>query len=79
LYPQKGEIAIGSDADIIVWNPKTENTISVKNHHQNCDLEIFEGAKTVGAPEIVILNGEIVVEKGELVSEKKGKFLKRTI
>lgn len=79
LYPQKGEIAVGSDADIVVWNPKTENTISVENHHQNCDLEIYEGAKTFGTPEIVILNGEVMVENGKLISEKKGRFLKRTI
>jgi len=79
LYPQKGEIDTGSDADIVIWNPKIENTISVENHHQNCDLEIYEGAKTVGAPEIVILNGDVIVEKGKLVSEKKGKFLKRSI
>ncbi len=79
LYPQKGEIAIGSDADLLIWNPKTENTISVQDHYQNCDLEIYEGAKTYGTPEIVILNGEIVVENGELVSEKKGRFLKREV
>jgi dihydropyrimidinase len=79
LYPQKGEIAIGSDADIVIWNPKIGNTISVENHHQNCDLEIYEGAKTVGAPEIVLSNGEVVVKNGVLVSEKKGRFLKRNI
>jgi len=79
LYPQKGEIAIGSDADLLIWNPKTENTISVVNHHQNCDLEIYEGAKTVGAPEIVILDGEIKVENGELKSNSTGKFLRRDL
>ncbi|MBU8893399.1 MAG: dihydropyrimidinase, partial [Bacteroidales bacterium] len=77
LYPQKGEIAVGSDADLVIWNPKTENIISVENHHQNCDLEIYEGTKTVGAPEIVILNGEIKVENGKLISDNKGRFLKR--
>ncbi|MFC2104382.1 dihydropyrimidinase [Bacteroidota bacterium] len=79
LYPQKGEIAVGSDADLLIWNPKIENTISVENNYQNCDLEIYEGAKTVGAPEIVILNGEVVIENGELVSTKKGNFLKREV
>lgn len=77
LYPQKGEIAVGSDADLVIWNPKKENTISVNNHHQNCDLEIYEGFKTTGEPEIVIANGEIKVESGVLASENKGKFLKR--
>ncbi len=78
LYPQKGEIAVGSDADLLIWNPKTENIISTKNHHQNCDLETYEGFKTIGEPEIVIANGEIRVENGRLVSESKGRFLKRT-
>ncbi|PLX15972.1 MAG: dihydropyrimidinase [Marinilabiliales bacterium] len=79
LYPQKGELAVGSDADLIIWNPKTENTISIENHHQNCDLEIYAGFETIGEPEIVIANGEIKVENGMLVSESKGRFLKRTI
>ncbi len=79
LYPQKGEIAIGSDADLVIWNPEKENTISVENHHQNCDLEIYEGIKTKGTTEFVILNGEIVVENGELVLENKGRFLERSV
>ena len=79
LYPQKGEIAVGSDADLVIWNPKTENIISVENHHQNCDLEIYEGFKTIGATEYVISNGKIIVENKELVSENKGRFLKRPL
>ncbi len=78
LYPQKGEIAVGSDADLVIWDPKTENTISVENHHQNCDLEIYEGFETKGAPEFVILNGKIVIEKDQLTDfHAKGKNLKR--
>lgn len=79
LYPQKGEIAVGSSADFVIWNPKTENIISVENHHQNCDLEPYEGFKTIGTPETVISNGKVVVENSEIVSDKKGRFLKRTI
>ncbi len=79
LYPQKGEIAVGSDADLIIWNPEKENIISVKTHQQNCDLEIYEGIKTIGAPEVIIFNGEIVVENGILISDNKGNFLKRHI
>ncbi|MDX9694487.1 MAG: dihydropyrimidinase [Bacteroidales bacterium] len=73
LYPQKGEIAVGSDADLVIWNPEKENTISVKNHQQNCDLEIFEGFKTKGAAEHVIIGGKIATE------DLKGKFLARKI
>ncbi len=60
LYPDKGKIAVGSDADIVVWNRNREDTISVKTQYQNCDINIYEGIPTKGAPEIVILNGEIV-------------------
>ncbi len=78
LYPAKGEIADGSDADIVIWNPKAEKTISSKNNFQNCDLEIFEGIKTFGAPEYVISCGDIVFEKGSFTEAKnKGRFLKR--
>ena len=80
VYPQKGEIAVGSDADLVIWNPKKENTISAKTHHQNCDLEIYEGFNTKGAPKIVIENGRIVIEKEKLIDHQvKGKFLKRNL
>jgi len=74
----KGSIDIGFDADIIIWNPDFENTISVKNHHQNCDLDIFEDFKTKGLAETVIKNGKIVIENGELVIQiDSGGFIRR--
>jgi len=57
LYPKKGVIRIGSDADIVVWDPEKENIISAKTHHQNCDINIYEGFKIKGGPEFVIHNG----------------------
>ncbi|MCF6172124.1 MAG: dihydropyrimidinase [Bacteroidales bacterium] len=63
FYPAKGLIAPGADADIVIWNPEKEGTISAKTHHQNCDISIFEGVKTKGAPELVIKTGIIVLEK----------------
>jgi dihydropyrimidinase len=60
LYPQKGEIAVGSDADIVVWNPKVKSIISAKTHHQNCDVNIYEGFETEASAEVVIIGGEIV-------------------
>ncbi len=78
IYPQKGEIAVGSDADIVIWNPKTKNIISAKTHHQNCDSNIYEGFKTKGNAEIVIINGKIVLEKALIsIKTQKGKYLKR--
>ncbi len=61
LYPQKGIIARGSDADIIIWNLKIEKIISVKTHHQNSDLNIFEGYEIQGKAEHVILGGRRVI------------------
>lgn len=60
LYPDKGIIMDGSDADIVVWNPNKKNTVSAKTHHQNCDLNIYEGINTMGGPKFVVKNGEIV-------------------
>lgn len=78
LYPSKGEIEIGSDADIVIWNPNFENIINAKTHHQNCDTNIFEGIKTKGVAEYVIKNGDLVIEDKKLITPiEKGKFLKR--
>lgn len=62
MYPQKGVLEVGSDADIVIWNPDTENMISAKTHHQNCDSNIYEGFKIFGQAETVILNGKIISE-----------------
>lgn len=78
LYPTKGEIQVGADADIVIWNPEQKNTISVKNHHQNCNLEIFEGIETTGIAETVIRNGVIKVDNRKLVNEEFGKFIARS-
>jgi dihydropyrimidinase len=79
LYPSKGEIAFGSDADLVIWNPDYERTISAKTHHQNCDNNIYEGMKTRGAAKYVIAGGKVVIENEILVDpERRGKFLKRS-
>jgi len=78
LYPNKGEIAIGSDADIVIWNPDSKKTISSKTFHQNCDSDIYEGFKTTGSSEYVITHGKIIIEKGKMARiQTPGKFLKR--
>ncbi|MDR4988231.1 MAG: dihydropyrimidinase [Bacteroidales bacterium] len=60
LYPKKGVIAEGADADLVIWDPKKQQTISAKSHHQNCDHNIYEGFKTTGYPEQVILKGRLL-------------------
>ncbi len=79
LYPRKGEINNGSDADLVIWDPKPERTISAKTHHQNCDINIYEGMKVRGKADYVIAGGNVMVENGS-INEKAvgGKFLTRT-
>ena len=77
LYPRKGEIRIGADADIIIWNPDVEEQISVKTHHQNCDHNIYEGFYTKGLAETVIKSGKIIIFNRKMINEPKGIFLKR--
>jgi dihydropyrimidinase len=78
LYPRKGTIAVGSDADIVVWNPEKELTISARSHHSNVDYNLFEGTKVTGAPEVVMVRGQVIVENDELVGKPgDGQFVKR--
>src|SRR6478735_8372920 len=78
LYPRKGSIAVGSDADIVVWDPEKELTISAETHHTNVNYNLFEGTKVTGAPEVVMVRGKVIVENDELVgSAGDGQFVKR--
>jgi dihydropyrimidinase len=78
LYPRKGTIAPGSDADIVVWDPDKQLTISAKTHHSNVNYNLFEGTKVTGAPEVVLVRGQVIVENDELVAQPgAGKFVKR--
>jgi dihydropyrimidinase len=76
IYPRKGYIGKGSDADIVVWDPEATRTISAATHHQAVDFNIFEGMKCHGVPLVVISNGRVVLENGELnVVQGTGKFV----
>jgi dihydropyrimidinase len=78
LYPRKGTIAVGSDADIVVFDPARESTLSVATHHTTCDYSLYEGTEVTGLPELVLVRGKVVVEGGELVAEPgHGEFVKR--
>jgi dihydropyrimidinase len=79
LYPRKGDIAPGFDADLVIFDPEAEHVISADSHHMNCDYSLFEGMQASGAPETVLLRGEVVVEKGAFVSsaEGRGRFIAR--
>lgn len=78
MYPRKGTIAIGSDADLVVFDPNMEHTISVKTHHMNCDYSAYEGKKVKGKVETVILRGQIAIENEECkLKAGYGQFIHR--
>jgi dihydropyrimidinase len=79
LYPRKGTIAPGFDADIVVYDPEHERTISAETHHMNVDYSCYEGWTVKGLPEIVLQRGNVLVENGEWHGkEGQGQFLKRS-
>lgn len=76
IYPKKGRIAAGSDADIVVWNPHATRVISAKTHHQAVDFNIFEGMEVHGISEYVVCHGRVVVEEGDVRAiSGMGKFV----
>ncbi len=78
LFPKKGTIAVGSDADIVIFDPNREETISAKSHHMNVDYSAYEGWKVKGVAETVFSRGKIVVERGQYIGRAgDGRFLKR--
>ena len=78
LFPRKGTIAVGSDADIVIFDPNEEMTISVKNSHMNVDYSAYEGLKVKGVTKTVLSRGDVVIEDGKYVAKPgRGEFLKR--
>ena len=78
LYPRKGAIAIGSDADLVVFDPEYRGVISAKTQAMNVDYSAFEGWKIQGRPSVVTVRGEIAVRDGKFVgSQNRGQFLQR--
>jgi dihydropyrimidinase len=83
LFPKKGTIAVGSDADIVIFNPERKETISVSNtctHHMRVDYNTYEGMTVQGIAETVISRGKVVVNNCEYTGKKgDGKFIKRSL
>jgi dihydropyrimidinase len=78
MYPQKGEIAPGSDADLVLWDPAAPLTISAKTHHMRVDYSMFEGYEVEGNARTVISRGETIVDNGEFLGKPgRGQYLKR--
>jgi dihydropyrimidinase len=78
LYPRKGTVAVGSDADLIVFDADEEQTISVKTHHMRVDYSMFEGTRVKGVTKTVLSRGRVIVENGKFVGKVgAGEFLRR--
>ena len=78
LYPRKGAIQVGSDADLVVYDPNYRGKISAKTHQMNLDYNSFEGFAIEGRPHVVTVRGKIAARDGKFVGEVgRGKFLKR--
>ncbi len=79
LFPKKGTIAVGSDADIVVFDPNAETTISARTHHMNVDYNAYEGMTVKGLTETVLSRGKVLIEKGRYVGRPgEGQFLRRS-
>ena len=78
MYPQKGAIAIGSDADIVIYDPNRRHTISAATHHMDVDYSCYEGRSIQGGSDIVLSRGSVIVRGGEFTGRKgHGRFVRR--
>jgi dihydropyrimidinase len=79
LYPRKGTIAVGSDADLVIFDPNRKHTISAKTHHMRVDYSMFEGIEVTGAADTVLSQGRVIVEGDQFLGQPgSGTFLKRS-
>jgi dihydropyrimidinase len=78
MFPKKGTIAIGSDADLVVFDPEEKHTMSAKTHHMNCDYSAYEGMEVTGKTKTVLLRGTVAIEDGKaLIGKGFGKYIHR--
>jgi dihydropyrimidinase len=78
MYPRKGTIAVGSDADIVIWDPNIEHVISAQTHHMRVDYSMFEGFKVKGNAATVLSRGDVIVDNGQWRGKAgRGQFIKR--
>jgi dihydropyrimidinase len=78
LFPRKGTIAVGSDADIVVFDPHRKQTLGVKTLHMRVDYNPYEGREVTGVTETVVSRGKVVIDGGKFVGKAgAGSFVKR--
>ena len=79
LYPRKGTVAVGGDADLVIFDPKRNHTISAKTHHMRVDYSMFEGIQVTGMPDVVFSRGKVVVDGDKFLGRGgQGGFLRRS-
>jgi dihydropyrimidinase len=78
IYPRKGAVAVGADADLVVWDPKGTRTISAKTHHQKIDFNVYEGMEVTGLAKTTLSQGKVVWDEGELRATRgAGRYIDR--
>jgi dihydropyrimidinase len=78
IYPRKGAVAVGSDADLVVWDPTRTKTISAKQQFSRIEYNVFEGFACTGAPVVTLSRGKIAFKEGDLRAEKgDGRYVER--
>ena len=78
LWPRKGTVAVGSDGDLVIWDPEREVTLATKTLHMRVDYNPYEGRKVKGAPAVVLSRGDVIVDHGEFKGRPgRGQFVKR--
>ncbi len=77
MYPKKGVIAVGSDADLVIWDPKYHGVITAAEQLQKVDYTPYEGMAVEGRAEAVLLHGKLVVDQGKVILEKEGRYVFR--
>ena len=79
MYPRKGSVSVGADADLVVYDPDRKRTISAKTHHMDVDYSCYEGREVQGASDVVLSRGAVIVRDGEFTGRKgHGRFVKRS-
>jgi dihydropyrimidinase len=79
MYPRKGTVSVGADADLVVYDPNRRRTISAATHHMDVDYSVYEGRVVQGASDVVLSRGSVIVRNGEFTGKKGyGRFLKRS-